>query len=182
MMRPEPPPPPSARAITDAVRVLLAASPRAVFCAAKQELGSSKAARRAFAQLSDAPPHPRGLARRSLALVTLLAALAMHAANASPSAAPSTCEEEGMLRQLDDVIDRARAREIALDLEDAFDSDTGPKEIRVHCPVDPEVKISELSAERVVENECMVLEITAPELSARLALRCDGELGSAEVG
>ena len=78
--------------------------------------------------------------------------------------------------------DGARAREIALDLEDAFDADTGPKEIRVHCPVDPEVKISDLSAERVFENECMVLEITAPELSARLALRCDGELGSAEVG
>ena len=167
--------------IADAVRVLLAASPRAVFYAAEQELGSSTAARRAFAQLSNAP-HPQRLARSSLALVTLLAALAMHAANASPSASPSTCEDDSMLRQLDDVIDRARAREIALDLEDAFDADTGPKEIRVHCPVDPEVKISDLSAERVFENECMVLEITAPDLSARLVLRCDGEVGSADIG
>ena len=161
--------------IADAVRVLLAASPRRLL-----RRGARTRRRRptSFASLN-ALIHS---ACTLFALVTLLAALAMVAANASPSAAPSTSEEEGMLRQLDDVIDRARAREIALDLEDAFDSDTGPKEIRVHCPVDPEVKISELSAERVVENECMVLEITAPELSARLALRCDGELGSAEVG
>ena len=85
-----------------------------------------------------------------------------------------TTDDQHVLRQLDEIIEKERNRQARMDLEDSYLADNGPKEISIFCPT-AEVKIADLSPAAVMENECMVLDITAPELSTRLVLRCDGE-------
>ena len=74
----------------------------------------------------------------------------------------------------------AAARAAAVALEDAFDASefaSSPKEIHITCPEAPAVTISDLDPGSVAADECLVLAINAPDLAARLVLKCDGSLG-----
>ena len=70
------------------------------------------------------------------------------------------------------------ARQAAMGLEDAHSIEAQPKLIRVTCPDAPQVDVEDLGAESQARNECLVFQVAAPDLDARLVIKCDGELDS----
>ena len=70
------------------------------------------------------------------------------------------------------------ARQAAMGLEDAHAVEAQPKLIRVTCPDAPQVDVEDLGAESQARNECLVFQVAAPDLDARLVVKCDGELDS----
>ena len=70
------------------------------------------------------------------------------------------------------------ARQAAIGLEDAHAVEAQPKMIRVTCPDAPQVDVEDLGAESQARNECLVFQVQAPDLDARLVVKCDGELDS----
>ena len=70
------------------------------------------------------------------------------------------------------------ARQAAMGLEDAHAVEAQPKMIRVTCPDAPQVDVEDLGPESQARNECLVFQVAAPDLDARLVVRCDGELDS----
>ena len=70
------------------------------------------------------------------------------------------------------------ARQAAMGLEDAHAVEASPKLIRVTCPDAPQVDVEDLGAESQARNECLVFHVAAPDLEARLVIKCDGELDS----
>ena len=58
----------------------------------------------------------------------------------------------------------------------ANEDDSGPKQISIFCPQNPEVKISNLPQYAIeMNNECFVLELNSPELTSKLIVNCDGQ-------
>ncbi len=53
-----------------------------------------------------------------------------------------------------------------------------PKLIRVTCPDAPQVDVEDLGPDSQARNECLVFQVAAPDLDARLVVKCDGELDS----
>ena len=85
-------------------------------------------------------------------------------------------EVSGVERRI--AIERERQARIAL--EDAYDLESSPKEIHVHCPQDYEVEVFDLPDYAVEHhNQCLVFHVSAPGLDARLVVRCDGEFDGA---
>ena len=70
------------------------------------------------------------------------------------------------------------ARQAAIGLEDAHSVEAQPKLIRVTCPDAPQVDVEDLGSESQARNECLVFQVAAPDLDARLVIKCDGELDS----
>lgn len=66
-------------------------------------------------------------------------------------------------------------RQARMSLEDAHALESTPKEIFVHCPERPLVQVVDLPAYAVERNECLVFHVSAPDLDARLVVRCSGE-------
>jgi hypothetical protein len=89
---------------------------------------------------------------------------------------PST----SLITAIKEMLEVERARQ-ERELGGAGSSDradaAGPKEISIHCPVQASVKIRDLPEEVVRNNECLVLHLDAPDLSAKLVVKCDGKLG-----
>jgi hypothetical protein len=55
------------------------------------------------------------------------------------------------------------------------EDDAGPKEISIHCPQSPKVKINNLPKyAQEINNECFVLNLDSPEIMARVVVNCDG--------
>ena len=69
-------------------------------------------------------------------------------------------------------------RQAAMGLEDAHAVEAQPKLIRVTCPDAPQVDVEDLGPDSQARNECLVFQVAAPDLDARLVIRCDGELDS----
>ena len=69
-------------------------------------------------------------------------------------------------------------RQAAMGLEDAHAVEAQPKLIRVTCPDAPQVDVEDLGPDSQARNECLVFQVQAPDLDARLVIRCDGELDS----
>ena len=46
------------------------------------------------------------------------------------------------------------------------------------CPDAPQVDVEDLGPDSQARNECLVFQVAAPDLDARLVIRCDGELDS----
>ena len=69
-------------------------------------------------------------------------------------------------------------RQAAMGLEDAHAVEAQPKLIRVTCPDAPQVDVEDLGPDSQARNECLVFQVQAPDLDARLVVRCDGELDS----
>lgn len=95
------------------------------------------------------------------------------------------CDGEGcaesnseMLNRIDDLFEAELERQSRISLDEAENDDSGPKEISIFCPSTPEIKIADLPRFARSENECLVLHLTAPDLSSRLVLRCDGEFAN----
>ena len=70
------------------------------------------------------------------------------------------------------------ARQAAIGLEDAHAVEAQPKMIRITCPDAPQVEVEDLGSESQARNECLVFQVQAPDLDARLVIKCDGELDS----
>ena len=67
--------------------------------------------------------------------------------------------------------EQQRQRKIKHDTADAVEN--GPKEISIICPQDPQIRIVDLSADDRDRDECLVLNIAAPDVSSRLVLFCN---------
>ena len=70
------------------------------------------------------------------------------------------------------------ARQAAIGLEDAHAVEAQPKLIRVTCPDAPQVEVEDLGSDSQARNECLIFQVAAPDLDARLVIKCDGELDS----
>eukprot|EP00639_Heterosigma_akashiwo_P000368 CAMPEP_0194569506 /NCGR_PEP_ID=MMETSP0292-20121207/7190_1 /TAXON_ID=39354 /ORGANISM="Heterosigma akashiwo, Strain CCMP2393" /LENGTH=93 /DNA_ID=CAMNT_0039419761 /DNA_START=340 /DNA_END=618 /DNA_ORIENTATION=- len=81
-----------------------------------------------------------------------------------------------MLREMDAVFKKEKERQARINIEDADEKDNGPKEISIFCPERPQVSIVDLSVEAQMNNECLVLHVTAPDISSKLVLKCDGAM------
>ena len=64
-------------------------------------------------------------------------------------------------------------RQRKLNQEDADAGGNGPKEVSIWCPQEPEVKIVDLGEDERNRDECLVLNINAPNVNSRLVLFCN---------
>jgi len=101
------------------------------------------------------------------------AAVAVLAAAATLAAA-----DEDVVEGVATRIEVEAARQAAIGLEDAHAVEASPKMIRVTCPDAPQVDVEDLGSESQARNECLVFQVQAPDLDARLVIKCDGELDS----
>jgi hypothetical protein len=62
--------------------------------------------------------------------------------------------------------------------EDADAEENGPKEISIYCPENPQIRIVDLPDAGRENDECMVLNLSAPDISTRLVVNCNGERSS----
>ena len=110
---------------------------------------------------------PRGRWRLSrIATITLAALLTLAAA------------DEDIIEGVAKRIEVEATRQAAMGLEDAHSVEAQPKLIRVTCPDAPQVDVEDLGPDSQARNECLVFQVAAPDLDARLVIRCDGELDS----
>ena len=110
---------------------------------------------------------PRGRWRLGrIATITLAALLTLAAA------------DEDVVEGVAKRIEVEATRQAAMGLEDAHSVEAQPKLIRVTCPDAPQVDVEDLGPDAQARNECLVFQVAAPDLDARLVIRCDGELDS----
>ena len=110
---------------------------------------------------------PRGRWRLGrIATITLAALLTLAAA------------DEDIIEGVAKRIEVEATRQAAMGLEDAHAVEAQPKLIRVTCPDAPQVDVEDLGPDSQARNECLVFQVAAPDLDARLVVKCDGELDS----
>ena len=112
-------------------------------------------------------PRARWRLTRTIIAITFVAALLTLAA-----------ADEDVVEGVATRIEVEAARQAAMGLEDAHAVEAQPKLIRVTCPDAPQVDVEDLGAESQARNECLVFQVAAPDLDARLVIKCDGELDS----
>ena len=115
----------------------------------------------------DRVAHARGRWRLGRVATIALAALLTLAA-----------ADEDVVEGVATRIEVEAARQAAMGLEDAHAVEAQPKLIRVTCPDAPQVDVEDLGPDSQARNECLVFQVAAPDLDARLVIRCDGELDS----
>ena len=86
--------------------------------------------------------------------------------------------DEDVIEGVATRIEVEAARQAAMGLEDAHAVEAQPKMIRVTCPDAPQVDVEDLGPDSQARNECLVFQVAAPDLDARLVVKCDGELDS----
>ena len=94
------------------------------------------------------------------------------------AAATLAAADEDVVEGVATRIEVEAARQAAMGLEDAHSVEAQPKLIRVTCPDAPQVEVEDLGSESQARNECLVFQVAAPDLDARLVIKCDGELDS----
>ena len=109
-------------------------------------------------------PRSRWRLGRAAAAAALVAGLTLAAA------------EDDVVPGVSRRIEVEAARQAAMGLEDAHANEARPKAIRITCPEAPQVVVEDLGDEAVQRNECLVFHVAAPDLDARLVIKCDGEL------
>ena len=112
-------------------------------------------------------PRARWRLTRTITAITFVAALLTLAA-----------ADDDVVEGVATRIEVEAARQAAIGLEDAHSVEAQPKLIRVMCPDAPQVDVEDLGAESQARNECLVFQVQAPDLDARLVVKCDGELDS----
>ena len=133
---------------------------------------SDRFCRHCGVRLQGARPARAGRRRRVPWALRAAAAAAAAATAARVSAQPPEDDVFSIERRL--ALERDRQAAIAL--EDAYDLESTPKEIHVSCPQVPFVEVTDLPDYAVTEhNQCLVFRVTAPDLEAKLTVRCDGE-------
>jgi hypothetical protein len=86
--------------------------------------------------------------------------------------------DEDIIEGVAKRIEIEATRQAAMGLEDAHAVEAQPKMIRVTCPDAPQVDVEDLGPDSQARNECLVFQVAAPDLDARLVVKCDGELDS----
>ena len=112
-------------------------------------------------------PRARWPLTRTITAITFVAALLTLAA-----------ADDDVVEGVATRIEVEAARQAAMGLEDAHAVEAQPKLIRVTCPDAPQVDVEDLGADSQARNECLVFQVQAPDLDARLVVKCDGELDS----
>ena len=93
---------------------------------------------------------------------------------------PSLCVEQPAIGRL---FTAEEERQRKLNQEDADAGGNGPKEVSIWCPQEPEVKIVDLGEDERNRDECLVLNINAPNVNSRLVLFCNtGQSGGGGGG
>eukprot|EP00903_Cladosiphon_okamuranus_P016682 g15382.t1 len=87
-----------------------------------------------------------------------------------------------MIKAIAELYKEEMKRQEAISIEDAILCDNGPKEISIFCHETPEIKIVDLSQDHRGNNECLILNINAPDVSSQLVLKCDGSIDGEEFG
>jgi len=112
-------------------------------------------------------PRARWRLTRTITAITFVAALLTLAA-----------ADDDVIEGVAKRIEVEATRQAAMGLEDAHAVEAQPKLIRVTCPDAPQVDVEDLGPDSQARNECLVFQVAAPDLDARLVIRCDGELDS----
>ena len=121
------------------------------------------------------------LSRFSLVTLLLMLMLAVVAVLAHPGGT-SHSEQQGeegsassdLWRDVGELFNQEEIRQRELRHESADAVENGPKEISIHCPQNPTVRIVDLDEQERNRDECLVLHISAPDVSSRLVLYCSG--------
>ena len=79
----------------------------------------------------------------------------------------------GLWHRVGELFNREQIRQRKIKHGKADAVENGPKEISIFCPQDPTIKIVELSEDERNRDECLVLNIAAPDVSSRLVLFCN---------
>lgn len=87
-----------------------------------------------------------------------------------------------MVKAIAELYKEEMKRQEKMGMEDAVMCDNGPKEISIFCHQAPEVSIVDLAADHRENNECLILNINAPDVSSKLVLKCDGSVGGDDFG
>ena len=112
--------------------------------------------------------------RRNLFVVVLFAIVALTTFTVSEE----TDNEEygksaGMWHKVGELFNREQQRQRKMKHSTADEVENGPKEISIFCPQDPVIRIMDLSEDERDRDECLVLNIAAPDVSSRLVLFCN---------
>lgn len=91
-----------------------------------------------------------------------------------------TNSDSDLLQAIQKLLDAERRRQARIHRDEADAANNGPKEINIFCPSAPQVTITDLPQSSRLDNECLVLNINAPDLSSRLVLKCDGDVDQEE--
>jgi len=79
----------------------------------------------------------------------------------------------GMWHTVGELFNREQQRQRKMKHSSADQVENGPKEISIFCPQDPTIRIMDLSEDERDRDECLVLNIAAPDVSSRLVLFCN---------
>jgi len=84
-------------------------------------------------------------------------------------------QQQDLFDRIDELYQKERDRQRKMSFEDADREENGPKEISIFCPQSPQVRIVDLPAGADNEDECMVLNLSAPDMNSRLVINCHGK-------
>ena len=79
----------------------------------------------------------------------------------------------GLWHRVGELFTREQQRQRKIKHSTADAAENGPKEISIFCPQDPQIRIVDLSEDDRDRDECLVLNIAAPDVSSRLVLFCN---------
>lgn len=79
----------------------------------------------------------------------------------------------GLWHRVGELFNREQIRQRKMKHGKADAVENGPKEISIFCPQDPTIKIVDLNEDERNRDECLVLNIAAPDISSRLVLFCN---------
>ena len=79
----------------------------------------------------------------------------------------------GLWHRVGELFNREQIRQRKIKHGKADAVENGPKEISIFCPNDPTIKIVDLSEDERNRDECLVLNIAAPDVSSRIVLFCN---------
>ncbi len=87
----------------------------------------------------------------------------------------------GLWHTVGELFNREQSRQRKMKHQTADAVENGPKEISIFCPQDPTIRIVDLNEDERDRDECLVLNIAAPDVSSRLVLFCNAhEMGGAK--
>ena len=84
-------------------------------------------------------------------------------------------DNQELFMRIEELYQKEQARQRAINFENADREENGPKEISIFCPQNPQVRIVDLPSNGGDNDECMVLNLSAPDMNSRLVINCHGK-------
>ena len=84
-------------------------------------------------------------------------------------------DNQELFSRIEELYQKEQARQRAINFENADREENGPKEISIFCPQNPQVRIVDLPSNGGENDECMVLNLSAPDMNSRLVINCHGK-------